>query len=64
MSNLFRVEIRTNKYQKGEDSPYYWCHQRFGTPFTKKWHVIRYGNCDIYYFSNEDDYTLFMLTWG
>lgn len=62
MSKSYKVEIKAKKYADGEIGPYYWCYQNFGPLFTK-WHAIRYYNYDIYFFSEEEDYALFVLTW-
>lgn len=60
MSKSYRTQLKKRRFDTGV---YKWCYEKFGKPFTN-WHVVRYANCDIYSFKHEEDYVLFLLTWG
>lgn len=61
MSKSYRAKLK--RQILFDTSPYSWCYEKFGPPFTK-WHAIRYANYDIFSFKNQEDYALFLLTWG
>jgi hypothetical protein len=65
MSEQYKVTIETSSIDiwNKNPGPHRWCYEKFGK-FGKEWYSTHYKNKDIYYFKNEDDYTLFLLTWG
>jgi hypothetical protein len=64
MSNEYKVVIDTKirDIWNKNPGPHRWCGEKIGK-YGITWYCITYKNKDIYYFKNEDDYILFLLTW-
>lgn len=61
MPEYYKILVKRRKdYQNF--TPYSWCYENFGPPL-KCWYSIKYGNGDMYFFTKQEHYIQFMLTW-